>query len=387
VSGGASGQWRRRGAEAKLALATAATFPVPAVPILLLASSVVLIVAAAIAIYGNGPLVALSLCLGAIVPFRNSERQRTVGRALAFLGIGGALGGLALSAGAIEIGPPYQPSSSTPYLVGLFAFVFRAIALRAESVIRWSSPRWVAGTIARQLGTPSAIMAALRARDDPAGEEAIDAAVVALSLVGEAAIPNEERDRRAFFIDVYNVLARHAGRGRASGRALSVMEAGRTRYHIATFLFSLDDIEHGILRANARHPLLHYRPFATEDHRLSLCVPLDPRIHFALHCGAAWCPPLRAYRGSTLDASLERATRAHVRQTTRIDERARTISISGIFDRYAEDFGGMIGVRRFLEKYLQRAKGSLDAYRIEIVPDDWSSPTATIEPSPDESAT
>ena len=39
---------------------------------------------------------------------------------------------------------------------------------------------------------------------------------------------------------------------------------------------------------------------------------VDPRIHFALNCGARSCPPLAAWDPATLDADLERATAAYV---------------------------------------------------------------------------
>eukprot|EP00960_Hanusia_phi_P042458 755503-Hanusia_phi.AAC.7 len=39
-------------------------------------------------------------------------------------------------------------------------------------------------------------------------------------------------------------------------------------------------------------------------------VTADPRIHFALNCGARGCPPIRFYRGEDLDAMLSTATRA-----------------------------------------------------------------------------
>jgi hypothetical protein len=40
------------------------------------------------------------------------------------------------------------------------------------------------------------------------------------------------------------------------------------------------------LPGNSKHPSTQQRPFHKDDPRLAYTVPLDPRIHFALVCGA-----------------------------------------------------------------------------------------------------
>ena len=63
--------------------------------------------------------------------------------------------------------------------------------------------------------------------------------------------------------------------------------------------FSLDDIEHGILRRNARNHI------EVGDSKLTHMVDkVDYRIHFALNCGAQSCPAIAFY---TI-ASLEKRT-------------------------------------------------------------------------------
>ena len=44
-----------------------------------------------------------------------------------------------------------------------------------------------------------------------------------------------------------------------------------------------------------------------DDNRSMLAVELDPRIHFALNCGATSCPPIRVYSSANLDYQLDRA--------------------------------------------------------------------------------
>ena len=57
---------------------------------------------------------------------------------------------------------------------------------------------------------------------------------------------------------------------------------------IGGHIFSLDDIEHGILRCNKPHPGSGRVMFqGDDDPRLKFVMDsLDPRIHFALVCGA-----------------------------------------------------------------------------------------------------
>ena len=43
---------------------------------------------------------------------------------------------------------------------------------------------------------------------------------------------------------------------------------------------------------------------------LQVVTPMDPRIHFALVCGAKSCPPIKVYTPTTLQEGLDSATSA-----------------------------------------------------------------------------
>jgi hypothetical protein len=99
-----------------------------------------------------------------------------------------------------------------------------------------------------------------------------------------------EDERKAFFINVYNALTVH-GLAVAEPLPSSVLELDRfwalTAYSIGGHLFSLDDIEHGVLRGNKPHPSAEQAPFAEDDPRRAFSLEAcDARIHFALACGA-----------------------------------------------------------------------------------------------------
>ena len=171
--------------------------------------------------------------------------------------------------------------------------------------------------------------------------------------------------KTAFWVNVYNALVIHStaivGSPADSPPARSAFFSGRTgaRYCVAGLLLSPDDIEHGVLRANALHAPpsdisstgarpaaapyfstrqamyldhvqgeVHGGPMAeaqqprcsvlqhtSADQRVGLCVPVaDPRVHFVLNCGARSCPPVRVLAGAAADveASLAAAAAAYL---------------------------------------------------------------------------
>jgi hypothetical protein len=158
----------------------------------------------------------------------------------------------------------------------------------------------------------------------------------------------------AFWINVYNALVLHGVA--ALGIRRSVREAwnffGRVSYRIGGVALSLDEIEHGILRGNRRRVLPPWPPFRASDPRCALaCVPVDPRLHFAVNCGAEACPPVRVFRAASLDAQLDLAARSFVNQEVRLDADGR-IACSRIFLWYRQDFEAAGGLAPLLVRYL-----------------------------------
>ena len=153
-----------------------------------------------------------------------------------------------------------------------------------------------------------------------------------------------EDERKAFFINVYNALVIHAlvyGFVRKSylGYMLSrKLLYSTAAYNIGGQVYSLDDIEHGVLRGNAQTS--SGPTFAAGDPRLSCVIPKDPRIHFALNCGAVSCPPISAYKPDSLDRDLTRASKNYIQSTAFSDEGGETnIILSRLFLWYRSDFG------------------------------------------------
>ncbi len=85
----------------------------------------------------------------------------------------------------------------------------------------------------------------------------------------------QERNRRlAFWINIYNTAVIHGVI--ELGLDKSVKEVSgffdRVMYEIGGFRFSLNDMEHGILRGNRRHPYGLLKPFRKKDPRMEFAI-------------------------------------------------------------------------------------------------------------------
>lgn len=99
----------------------------------------------------------------------------------------------------------------------------------------------------------------------------------------------------------------------------------------------------------------------------------EPRIHFALNCASASCPPLldEPFTAARLDAQLEQVTRTFLAQpgphSYQIEE-GNYIRVSKIFDWYRSDFDPP-GIVRYINKYRSQ---SLDpAMSVKFFDYDW----------------
>ncbi len=79
----------------------------------------------------------------------------------------------------------------------------------------------------------------------------------------------------------------------------------------------------------------------------------DPRLHFALVCAAKGCPKLASfsYNGKGLDEQLEAQTRSVINDPDFIRISGSQLTVSKIFEWYAEDFGGSSKIVPFIQKY------------------------------------
>lgn len=120
---------------------------------------------------------------------------------------------------------------------------------------------------------------------------------------------------------------------------------------IANIKFSLDDIEHGILRKYRSKYSFGYLPniFVSKISKSLAVKLLDYRIHFALNCGAKSCPPIAFYTLEKLDKQLNDGMYSFLFSETIIDEKNKKISTSKLLHWYQGDFGGASGIKKILQ--------------------------------------
>jgi hypothetical protein len=154
----------------------------------------------------------------------------------------------------------------------------------------------------------------------------------------------DRKQRLAFWINIYNAAVIHGII--ELGLKKSVKEVplffDRMIYGMGGYRFSLNDMEHGILRGNRRPPYRLWKPFGKNDPRLAFAIlPMDPRVHFTLVCGARSCPPIGFYEADQIDFQLQLAAESFVNSSqVRISPEKNSVLISTIFKWYKTDFGG-----------------------------------------------
>lgn len=222
-----------------------------------------------------------------------------------------------------------------------------ATPLGEKTTVRETTPDLAPTDCARKL------LAAVRTGDSP------DPYLERLAAYDEAALEPLRSDpdlALAFWSNCYNagtqlLLSRRPELYESPLRFFRFFRA--TAVTVAGTDLSLDAIEHGIVRGSRTKYGLGYLPRLLAgrfERRYRLADP-DPRVHFALNCGAASCPAIRAYEADRIDEQLDLATRAYLDATVDHDPEAGVVTVPKLFRWYRGDFGGGSGIRDLLREY------------------------------------
>jgi len=159
----------------------------------------------------------------------------------------------------------------------------------------------------------------------------------------------------AFWINIYNALVVHGILELNIHKSVKEVPSffNTVCYNVGGYIFSLDDIEHGILRGNKKKHFLSRRPFSDSDPRKGLMIEdVDPRIHFALVCGSNSCPPIDVYEAREIDEQLDLVAGAFINsEEVTVEQEDNKLRLSRIFKWYEADFGGKQDVIAFIIKY------------------------------------
>ncbi len=196
------------------------------------------------------------------------------------------------------------------------------------------------------------LLVAFKTGDDPAPYLA---ALAALDDSDLAVIRDDRGTALAFWCNLYNAGTQHLLETRVAlyeSRLRAVRFFRAPALTVAGHSLSLDDIEHGLLRGRSKYGLGYLpRVFPDTFEKRHRVEEVDPRIHFALNCGAESCPAIRAYTPEAIDEQLDLATETYLDATVEYDSAANTLRIPMLFRWYRGDFGGKSGIRDLLEAY------------------------------------
>jgi hypothetical protein len=199
----------------------------------------------------------------------------------------------------------------------------------------------------------------------------------ALHHVEPSALLGDDR-RVAFWLNLYNALFLHEMllRPRHGNLLRHARLFDRASYRVGDRRYSLNVIEHGVLRCNSRGPTALRRPLRGTDPRHAAAPSrLDPRIHFALNCGARSCPPLRFYDDAGLDAQLRLATRSYLEGDVRVDAERGVVTLPRLMRIYRADFGERKAQLVFAARHVPAVAAVLrqiERLEVEYAPYDWT---------------
>jgi hypothetical protein len=168
---------------------------------------------------------------------------------------------------------------------------------------------------------------------------------------------NDDSKKLAFWINIYNGVTQFSLKAHPEYFKDRGSFYKKKLVKIAGEAFSLDEIEHGILRRNtSKYSLGYFRKLKTRRAIKKLMVRrIDPRIHYALNCGAKSCPPVLFFSDDKIDAQLDMTARGYLEAECELKN--DKLYVPALFSWFRGDFGGKRGIYKFLWKYEIIKKG------------------------------
>jgi uncharacterized protein DUF547 len=164
--------------------------------------------------------------------------------------------------------------------------------------------------------------------------------------------------KTAFWLNVFNAAVLRDAPELALAGSVRDVESffERPRLKVGGLAYSLDDIEHGLLRGNVPKFGSRRPPMRRDDPRLAhMPLAYDERMHFAMYSASRSSPPLRVFDAGKLDVQLEEATAEYLRRQVRVEDGGALVVLPRQFYWYADDFGGPQGALAFALARLDEA--------------------------------
>jgi hypothetical protein len=165
-----------------------------------------------------------------------------------------------------------------------------------------------------------------------------------------------DNQKKAFWINLYNafnVLLLKPDPEIINTQHGRILHFSTRKIGVGDHLCSLNFIEHGLLRVSKIRWGRGYlkKPYISPFEKEFRLSQPDPRIHFALNCGAASCPPIRIYNSEKVENQLELAAISFLDSKIAFYAEENIVKVSQLFNWYSGDFGGEKGLLEYLRKY------------------------------------
>lgn len=164
-------------------------------------------------------------------------------------------------------------------------------------------------------------------------------------------LDNDDK-RKTFWLNVYNAFTQTGLSENPEWYNNRNKFYKRKFIKIAGKEFSLDLIEHGILRRSKVKLSLGYlnKLFPKSIEKKLRVAKLDYRVHFALNCGARSCPPIAFYKPGEINRQLELATNSYLKTEVLFIAEDHIVELPVIFSWFRGDFGGKKGILKILRQ-------------------------------------
>ena len=224
---------------------------------------------------------------------------------------------------------------------------------------------------------------------DAAEADHLSARIAGLDPADLAGTVTSDAERIATWLNLYNAATQRLVEAYPDSYRRRFRFFRRPAITISGRSLSLDAIEHGLLRRSRWKVGLGWlgNPIPRQFERRLRVGVVDPRIHFALNCAAASCPPIAAYDARHLDAQLDLATRGYL--AAAVSRQGDRLMAPRVFLWFMGDFGGPSGVRRFLERHgIDTTGASIRYARWDWTPSpaDWAAEWTLDDPGRQSSA-
>lgn len=167
----------------------------------------------------------------------------------------------------------------------------------------------------------------------------------------------------SFYINLHNMLKNHIII-KFSPKKMTTKIRTKLCYDVGGYRLSLDDILHGILRANSKVPWKNKKVFPDYDIRNNLSVSdVDPRIHFALHHGvSADSSSLYQFHSEAINEELYLTAQNYCVSGDKVSIEGTTLFLPNFLRTFQSDFifqGNLSKLPRSISTYLQGDKQKL----------------------------